>query len=76
MVVREDHVGGIAVVEDYVDPPIAQVLRWDVAGSNPRVIDTSVLLQSGLLVANFKRPKKYWCPCQHVCAWSAVGLNP
>ena len=52
------------VVEDTVDPPVAEVLRWDVAGSHPRVVDTSVLVQSGLLVANPERPKEHWCPCQ------------
>ena len=44
MVVREGQVGGMAVVEDTVDPPVAQVLRWDVAGTHPRVVDTSVLV--------------------------------
>ena len=66
MVLREGQVGGMAVVEDTVDPPVAQVLRWDVAGTHPRVVDTSVLVQSGLLVANPECPKEYWCPCQQV----------
>ena len=66
MVVRKGQVGGMAVVEDTSDPPVAQVLRWDVAGTHPRVVDTSVLVQSGLLVANPERPKEYWCPCQQV----------
>ena len=57
MMVREGQVGGMAVVEDTVDPPVAQVLRWDVAGTHPRVVDTSVLVQSGLLVANIEHPK-------------------
>ena len=39
----------MAVVEDTSDPPVAQVLRRDVAGTHPRVLDTSVLVQSGLL---------------------------
>ena len=63
MVVREGQVGGMAVVEDTSDP---QVLGWDVAGTHPRLVDTSVLVQSGLLVANPERPKEYWCPCQQV----------
>ena len=58
MVVREGRVGGMAVVEDTVDPPVAQVLRWDVAGTHPRVVDTSVLVQWGLLVAKLERPKE------------------
>ena len=66
MVVREGQVGGMAVVEDTVEPPVAQALRWDVAGTHPPVVDTSVVVQSGLLVANRERPKKYWCPCQQV----------
>ena len=66
MVVREGQVGGMAVVEDTSDPPVAQVLRWDVANTHPRVADTFVLVQLGLLVANPERPKKYWCPCQQV----------
>ena len=37
IVVREGHVGGMAVVEETVDPPVAQVLRWDVAGTHPRL---------------------------------------
>ena len=64
MVVREGQVGGMAVVEDTSDPPVAQVLRWDVAGTHPHVVDTSFLVQSGPLVANPERPKEYWCPCQ------------
>ena len=64
MVVREGHVGGMAVVEDTSDPPVAQVLRWDVAGTDPRVVDTFVLVQSGIPVANPERPKEYWCPFQ------------
>ena len=56
----------MALVEDIVDPLVAQVLRWDVAGTHARVVDTSVLVQSGLLVANLERPKEYWCPCQPV----------
>ena len=56
----------MAVVEDTVDPPVAQGLRWDVAGTHPCVVDTFVLVQSGLVVANPERPKEYWCPCQHV----------
>ena len=60
MVVREGQMGGMAVVEDTVDPPVAQVLRWDVAGTHPRVVDTSVLVQSGLVVANPERPKEYY----------------
>ena len=66
MVVREGQMGGMAVVERTSDPPVTQVLRWDVAGTHPRVVDTSVRLQSGLLVANPERPKEYWCPCQQV----------
>ena len=66
MVVREGQVGGMAVVEDTSDPLVAQVLRWDVAGTHPCVVDTSVLVQSGLLVANLERPKEYLCPCQQV----------
>ena len=57
MMVREGQVGGMAVVEDTVDPPVAQVPRWDVAGTHPRVVDTSVVVQSGLLVANPQHPK-------------------
>ena len=57
-------------------PPVAQDLRWDVAGNHPRIVDTSVPVQSGLLVANPKRSKEYWCPCQQVCAWCVVGLKP
>ena len=53
-----------------MDPPVAQVLPWD-----PRIVDTSVLVQSGLLVANPERPKEYWCPCLRVCACSVVGLK-
>ena len=64
LVVRERQVGGMAVVEDTLNHPVAQVLRWDGAGTHPRVIDTCVLVQSGLLVANPQRPKEYWCPCQ------------
>ena len=56
----------MAVVGDTVDPLVTQVLRWDVAGTHPRVLDTYVLVQSGLLVANPERPKEYWCPCQQV----------
>ena len=66
MVMREGQVGGMAVVEDTVDPLVAQVLRWDVASTHPRVVDTSVLVQFGRLVANPVRPKEYWCPCQQV----------
>ena len=33
MVLRKGLVGGMAVLEDTVDPPVAQVLLWDVAGS-------------------------------------------
>ena len=67
MVVREGQVGGIAVVEDTSNPPtVAEVLRWDVAGTHPRVVDTSVLVQSGLLVTNPERQKECWCPCQQV----------
>ena len=55
MVVREGQVGRMAVVEDTVDPPVAQVLLWDVACTHPRVVDTSVSVQSGLLVADPKR---------------------
>ena len=57
MMVREGQVGGMAVVEDTVNPLVAKVLRWDVAGTHPRVIDTSVLVQLGLLVANRAHPK-------------------
>ena len=66
MVVREGQVGGMAVVEDTVDPLIAEVLGWDVAGTHPRVVDTFVVVSSGLLVANPERPKEYCCPCQQV----------
>ena len=66
MVVREGQVGGMAVVEDTVDPLVAQVLRWDVVGTHPHVVDTSVLVQSGLVVANPERLKDYWYPCQQV----------
>ena len=66
MVVHGGQVGGMAVVEDTLDRPVAQVLRWDVAGTHPRVVDTFVLVQSGLLVANPERPEEYWCPCQQV----------
>ena len=48
MVVREGQVGGIAVVEDNVDPPAAQILQRDVAGSHPRVVDTSTWSNRGL----------------------------
>ena len=75
MVVCERQVGGMAMVKDIVDLPVAQVLRWDVAGTHPRVVDTSVVVQSGLLVANPERLKEYWCPCQQVCACSVVGLK-
>ena len=44
MVVCEGQVAGMAVVEDTVDPPVAQVLRWDVAGTHPRVADMFVLV--------------------------------
>ena len=64
------------MVEDSTDPPVVQVLRSDVARSHPRVVDTPILVQSRLLVANPERPKEYRCPCQQVCAWSAVGLKP
>ena len=63
MVVREGQVGGMAVVEDTVDPPVPRVPRWDVAGTHARVGDTFVRVQSGLLVANHERLKEYWCPC-------------
>ena len=66
MVVREGQVGRMAVVEDTSEPPVTQVLRWDVAGTHPRVVDTCVLVQSGLLVANPEHPKEYRCPCQQV----------
>ena len=66
----------MAVVEDTVDPHVAQVLPWDVARTQPWAVDTSVLVQLGLLESNFERPKEYWCPCQHVCASSVVGLKP
>ena len=66
MVVREGQVGGMEVVEDTSEPLVAQVLRWDVAGTHPRVVDTSVLVQSRFLVANPERTKEYWCPCQQV----------
>ena len=56
----------MAVVEGSVDPPVAKVLRCDVAGTHPRVVDTSVLVQSSILVANPQRPKEYSCPCQQV----------
>ena len=75
MVVREGPVDGMAVVEDTVDPLVAQVHRWDVAGTHTRVVDTSVRVQSGLLVAHPERPKEYWCPCQQVSACSLVGVN-
>ena len=58
--------GGMAEVKDTANPPVAQVLRWDVAGTHPRIVDTSIRVQSGLLVANPQRPKEYWCPCQQV----------
>ena len=35
MVVCEGQAAGMAEVEDTVEPPVAQVLRWDVAGSHP-----------------------------------------
>ena len=76
MVVREGHVGGIAVVEDNVGPPVAQVLRWHVVGNHWRGVDTSIPVQWGLVVANLERPKEYWCPCQQVCAWRAMGFKP
>ena len=59
MVVREGQVGGMAVVEENVDPPlpVAQLLRWDMVGSEQRVVDTSVLVQLGLLVAIPERSK-------------------
>ena len=66
MMVREGQVGGMAVVEDTVDPSVAQVLRWDVAGRHPHVVATSVLVQSGLVVANPQRPMECWCPRQQV----------
>ena len=66
MMLREGQVGGMAVVEHTVDPSVAQVLRWDVAGTHPRVVDMFVLVQSGLLVADPKHTKEYWCPCQQV----------
>ena len=66
MVVHEGQVGGMAGVEDTVDPRVAQVLRWDVVGTHPRVVDTSVLVQSGLVVAKPERPKECWCPCPQV----------
>ena len=56
----------MAVVEDTVDPPVAQVLRWDVEGTHPHVVDTSALVQPGLLVARLQRPNEPWCPCQRV----------
>ena len=65
----------MVVVEDTVDPPVAQVLRWDMAGTHTRVVDTFLVVQSGLLVANPERPKEYWRPCQQVCARSVVGLK-
>ena len=43
-----------------MDPAVAEVIRWDVAGTHPRVVDTSVLVQSGPLEANRERP------CQQV----------
>ena len=55
--------GGMAEGKDTADPLVAQVLRPDVAGTHPRVVDTSILVQSGLLVANPERPNEYWCPC-------------
>ena len=76
MVVRDGQVGWMAKVEDTVDPPVPQVLPWDVAGTHPWVVDTFFLVQSGLLVANPERPKEYWCPCQEVCACRVVGLKP
>ena len=66
MVLREGQVGGMAVVEDTMDPPVSQVPRSDMAGTHPRVVDTCVLVQSQLLVANHERPKEYRCPCQQV----------
>ena len=75
MVVRESQVGRMAMADDTVDPPVAQVLRWDVAGTHLRVVCTSVLVQLGFLVADLERPKEYWCPCQEVCACSVVGLK-
>ena len=47
----------MAVLEDTSDPPVARVLRWDVAGAHPRVVETCVLVQTGLLEANPERPK-------------------
>ena len=64
MAVREGQVGGMAMAEDILDPPVAQLLRWGVAGTPPRVVEAPVVVQSGLLVANHERPKGYWCPCQ------------
>ena len=65
----------MAMLEDTVDPPVAQVLRWDVAGTHPQIVDTSVLVQSGLLVANPEHLKEYWCPPQQLCACTVVGLK-
>ena len=76
MLLREGQVGGIAMVEDNVDPPAAQVLRWDVAGNQPRVVDTSVVVQLGLLVANPERLKECRFPCQQKRAWSGGPLKP
>ena len=56
----------MAVVEDTSDPPVAQVLRWDVACTHPSVVDASVRVQLGLLPANPERPKEYGCPCQQL----------
>ena len=50
--------------------------QWDVARGYPRVVDKSILVPFGPMVANPERSKEYWCPCQQVCAWSAVGLKP
>ena len=78
MVVHKDQGSGIALVEDDVDPApsAAQVLRWDVASSHPRVVTTSVLVQSRLLVGNPQSPKEHWCPWQQVRAWSTPWPKP
>ena len=66
MVVREGQVGGMAVVEDTSDPPVAQVLRWDVAGTHSRVVDrgfwwpTLSARRSTGALANRYEPAVWW----------------
>ena len=72
---RKGQLGGITVVEDNVNSLATQVLRWDVARSHQRVVDMSVMVRSGILVANPERPKECWCPCQEVRACSALRFK-